>query len=396
MATIESTDGTLCTGKDDAFSLEGGGEKDGELRNSVPIRNIENLFCSSVTIDCALRHNCVPCAYKIGCFDVALDSEFCKTVPNQRPEQCPRSNNNHVMETSDTMGFSHRQEGFKVLTVGDGDLSFSLAVALLLSRKQNRSAEPLQLNNLVATAYESKETLCSVYPNFEENASKLESLGVTLKFNVDATRLAETLEPPASANNNMFHRIIWNFPCTAIREGQDGQNNAMEQNKQLVREFVENARRFVIDGGEILMCHKTKPPFNQWRIEEVALELCDNSEPKVRYVGRMVLDRSLIPPYQPRKALHSKSFPCHDACFYVFRVSRCNRNKEPNRVAGTIPTNLKEFDSEAANSSHPQRLYPVTINLILLIREKHLIAANDKRKRQRFAKNRKSKKRRQR
>lgn len=38
----------------------------------------------------------------------------------------------------------------------------------------------------------------------------------------------------------------------------------------------------------------------------------------MKYGGRIVLDRSLFPPYSPRKALDKKSFPIHDACTYVF------------------------------------------------------------------------------
>eukprot|EP00957_Ditylum_brightwellii_P024676 1864502-Ditylum_brightwellii.AAC.1 len=36
------------------------------------------------------------------------------------------------------------------------------------------------------------------------------------------------------------------------------------------------------------------------------------------YKGRIIFDRCLYPPYVPRKALDYKSFPCHDACVYVF------------------------------------------------------------------------------
>lgn len=60
-----------------------------------------------------------------------------------------------------------------------------------------------------------------------------------------------------------------------------------------------------------------KPPFNQWRIENVALEGISQGD-GLHYLGRIAFDRYLFPPYVPRKALDKKSFPSHDACTYVF------------------------------------------------------------------------------
>lgn len=355
----------------DATQLDDG---DGD----IPIRDIENLFCSSVTINCALQIGCVPCAYKVCCFDVALDSAFCKLVPNQRPEQCPRSKEVDTSDSRDGETIGYKQGLRTVLTVGDGDFSFSLAIARLLLSKHDGNKCKGPKPSLVATSYESRETLRKVYPNFDKTASELDSLGAILCFEVDATRLAETL-PSSVAKSMKFNRIIWNFPCTAISQGQDGQNDAMDHNKQLVREFVENARRFMVHGGELQMCHKTKPPFNQWKIEEVALELRENSEPKVCYKGRIVLDRCLLPPYQPRKALHAKSFPCHDACFYVFSVSDCNVTAEAH--SATLLEPARKYDLSSNQITSPG-LYPVSPELIHCIRDKLLAQAATKRNKQ--------------
>lgn len=410
-----------------------GTQNDIATTDSIPIRNIDKLFGCSATIHCALENRCVPCGYKLGCFDVALDTYFCKAVPNQRPECCPRAmaiseannkrkhnvnskkntvgnvngsvgtmkNGNLVLDGS-AMGY---RSGMRVLTVGDGDFSFSLAVARLLSSlstpcctSDNGNAKRKKKKvNLVATSYESIDTLRRVYPNFDATALELEALGAVLCYKVDATRLQETLPAKvvkkATKNNATkgFRRIVWNFPCTAIDQGQDGQNDAMENNKQLVRTFVEGARRLVARngrGGEIHMCHKTKPPFNQWRIEEVAVELCQASEPPVSYTGRIVLDKCLLPPYQPRKALHPKSFPCHDACVYVFAVlsslsSSSNDGSGDsdkatectNSIKGTIPELPSEYSMTDNNSeANGKGVFPVTRSLVLSIRERLLVA----------------------
>jgi hypothetical protein len=130
--------------------------------------------------------------------------------------------------------------------------------------------------------------MLQVYPDSEATMNELQKLGAILFFNVDATRLRETLIPQyisilkqrgisATVNSdqtlqNHFHRVLWNFPCEAVRDGQDGQNQAMEQNKLLVRNFVSNVQHYLYickstdtnssnnrgNNGEIHITHKTK------------------------------------------------------------------------------------------------------------------------------------------
>ena len=329
-----------------------------------PIRNIDALYCSRVTYACARGASsaspmeaqsasdpssietpnkpCISCAYKIANFDIALDSEFTRAVPNVRPECCPRFKrqyhgnkcndiNHQDMPDSSVMGY---QKGMSVLTVGDGDFTFSLAVARLVCGASS--------GKVVATSYEDQSTLRNVYPDFTSTLKELEQYNNTeVCYKVDATCLNETLPNSLASENGggKYHRIIWNFPCTAISKGQDGQNSAMEENKELVRNFVSNALPYLEDDGEIIMTHKTKPPFCQWGLEEVALQGNDCS--KFEYKGRLVFDKCLLKPYTPRKALDRKSFPCHDACIYVFGWKTKMSPKMSGLFQPTIPEMLK-------------------------------------------------------
>jgi 25S rRNA (uracil2634-N3)-methyltransferase len=304
-----------------AVKVTSSGRNFGDSSSSIAIRDVKDLHASPVTLNCAQNRKCVPCAYKIGCFDVALDTEFTKKVPNQRPEQCPRSTS--VEPLNGTLGY---RQDMNVLTVGDGDMSFSLALARLLKPYQNSSL-------LISTSYEDKETLRDTYQNFEKNINELELLGAQLYYKVDATRLKETL--PLPNIKKMFHRICWNFPCTAIANGQDGQNDAMEENKVLVRQFMKGARKMLQSNGEIHMAHKTKPPYNQWQLEEVALDSLKTT--KLQFLGKVVLDRYLLSPYTPRKALDRKSFPCHDACFYIFGRGKDQKNSTIDNDSSAVP-----------------------------------------------------------
>ena len=170
---------------------------------AYPTRNLDRLYCPAIAYLCAIgalpsssndyQHGqgrpCVPCAYKICNFDIALDSEFAKSVPNQRPEQCPRSissrgegqyQQKYDANTSNnnldgTMGY-HR--GMNVLTVGDGDFTFSSAVAHLvlvvgnMKQSKNKSSKD---GMVVATSYEDYSTLKKVYPRFDNTLHSLKS-----------------------------------------------------------------------------------------------------------------------------------------------------------------------------------------------------------------------------
>ena len=319
---------------------------DASDKNDFPRRELTRLFCDKETYDCAVNNMCAPCAYKIGNFDIAFDKEFTSKAPNQRPEACPR-----IAESpgvlAGTLGY---RPGMNVLLCGDGDFSFSLSVARILSLNVDETSE----SKLVATSYELKETLAEVYPSFVETLQELEDRGGRSHFNVDATRLHETL--PESIRGCKFDRIVWNFPCTAVARGQDGQNEAMDDNKNLVRRFVRSARQYLAGGGEIHICHKTKPPFNQWKLEEVVICSCD--DPAYKYLGRIVLDRAVLPPYVPRKALDKKSFPCHDACVYIFGLNCSNDGKFPPTI-----------------HSENERLIQVSPAVLVKVRNAHLMKA---------------------
>jgi len=353
---------------------------------SFSIRCSEKLYAVKETYDCAMNLGCVPCAYKIGCFDVALDKEFCKARPNQRPEQCPRSSSssNQQNRNNGVMGF---RRGMSILTVGDGDFSFSLGLArALLGQQDSQNSNNNDETVLVATSYESEATLRKVYPDFERTLCELQKLGVHVAYNVDATRILETL--PTAIKSPRFHRICWNFPCTAIGGGQDGQNKAMEDNKELVRNFVESSKNVLRTGGELYVCHKTKPPYNQWDLETVALEKQQRTTTsnnnsnngaaitRLYYSGRIVLDRFLLPPYTPRKALDKKSFPCHDACFYVFAQEATAKTKKKKAIVfeSTIPRDDQEeicgsIDSPATT------LVKIEPKLLCRLRQKFMSSA---------------------
>lgn len=273
--------------------------------DTIPTRQLSNLYTTRATWNCAQQGYegfcCIPCAYKVGCFDVALDEELTKAVPNQRPEACPRvaaarqerqandgvskaSLNQHIhvsnldkqstssqISPAGALGYG---PGMNVLAVGDGDFSFSLAVARMIATLSPSTSCPIPLvSHLIVTSYETRETLEQVYQKaFHTTLQELQQLHedtnngleITILYQVDATKLNLNTH---IASKGRFDRIVWNFPCSSISQGQDGQNAEMEENKELVASFVQQAQ-CLLDPvtGQIHMNHKTK--VNTLRKEE--------------------------------------------------------------------------------------------------------------------------------
>jgi 25S rRNA (uracil2634-N3)-methyltransferase len=139
----------------------------------------------------------------------------------------------------------------------------------------------------------------------------------------------------------------------------------MEENKELVRKFMVNALTFLdTECGEIHIAHKTKPPYNQWQMEKIAMEGIHKKN--FEYKGRLVFDKQLLPPYTPRKALDRKSFPCHDACIYIFGFRRTSDEES------TIPCGKDVDNDELSTKLSPSSVIPVTTQLIKNVRSIHM------------------------
>jgi 25S rRNA (uracil2634-N3)-methyltransferase len=347
-----------------------------------------------------------------------------------RPESCPRSRtqqqNEGTPESHDDLTAFGYHPGMSILMVGDGDFTFSLALARsLLRRKEGCEANNIKpmgqastanvaTTTIIASSYESYEQLQSIYPpeSLQKTIDELKALGTEVLFEVDATNLRGTL-PKLYTNptdtthqHTLFHRIVWNFPCSAIGGGQDGQNAQMEFNKYLVRKFMVQASTLLHPiMGEAHMTHKTKPPYDQWKLDQVAVEPwevpgqqeskydqndkvnskgLDNS---MEYAGRIVFDKCSFWPYTPRKAKDKKSFPCHDACIFVFgrkdsvifdkkgraRKVQSNRRKAlSEHFPSTIPVDASDQESQDYLNRRP---IAVTSKIIDKVRNTHLVCA---------------------
>ena len=180
--------------------------------------DLATLYCLQATARCALD-GCAVCAHRI-CQHGAPGRPL---PPAQRPESCPR-----VVDESPGPDLGQLYGGCRVLTVGDGDLSFSVALA-----------ERGECASLTASTLEPDlETLQREYDGLDVrgHARRVDDV----RYGVDARRLSF---------DESFDRIVFNFPCLLVSDGKDGNSegsgkadaSAIEENKALVRAFVRSA-----------------------------------------------------------------------------------------------------------------------------------------------------------
>ncbi|OQS02213.1 hypothetical protein THRCLA_05388 [Thraustotheca clavata] len=285
-------------------------------------RDVDRLYMQRSTLQCALEL-CRPCCYKLLVYGTS------RIVPNQRPELCPRFQEVKV-KNEDEDDNSVEQEPFtienalvakdkSVLTVGDGNFSFSLALTKYLSAS----------NLLTATSHESNATVLETYPDSSRIFTALNNLGVRVLHEIDATN-AQQLQTLGS-----FDRVVWNFPCVRMENGADGQNNEMEENKKLLHGFFTAVQSILQPGGEVHVTHKTKPPFGQWGIVEIA-KTCG-----LVHLGSVVFDRCLYPGYSNKKVLSKGSFPIWDSETFIFV-----RASDVDNFTFTLPKEKPSIDNE--------------------------------------------------
>jgi hypothetical protein len=192
-------------------------------------------YICRATYRCIVDHHCIPCLYKVfpkGEFYkypkassekpfVAGAKHNVSLPPNQRPEQCAHA------KRPQYSGLYAPNSGQRVLTVGDGDFSFSLALAqgLLSTSCGGNTSSSSAASTLVATSHESHASVLKVYPNCRDTLAALHSCNnnhsssssssstapLTVHHDVDATALSlcEHLK------GQRFDRVVWNFPCVS-------------------------------------------------------------------------------------------------------------------------------------------------------------------------------------
>ena len=221
----------------------------------------ERFCCHVETYGCVMQHCCIPCVYKLFPNIRALIN----APPNQRPEMCKRARGTNVIppprsSSSKRTKLGLYQSGDSILTVGDGDFTFSLSLV-----------RHLQAINLVATSYESLPSLRETYKGISGTLNELKLSCREVLHGVDGRNIPnhQSFKKATPPYQNYFDYIVWNFPCIGIPAGQDGQASELEENKSMLANFFQTCGSLMKTSSrsEVHITHKTLEPFSWYFLE---------------------------------------------------------------------------------------------------------------------------------
>ncbi|GBG28875.1 Ferredoxin-fold anticodon-binding domain-containing protein 1-like [Hondaea fermentalgiana] len=273
---------------------------------------------------------------------------------NVRPETCPRHRVDDIAEDDEPKRTGLYTAQQRILVVGDGDFTFSLALAKSLGGEAQ----------LTCTSYQSRKEVMSIYAKGEQTLAALEAFEHTrVEHEVDAVALSETLSKEAVAGR--YDRIVFNFPCVPDDVGQDGQSDQLEANRQLVSGFIKSAASLLKENtdAQIHIVHKTRPPFGWWGIEKLA-DSCENAD----FLRSVVFDRSVYPGYIPRKVGENKSFPVFDAVTYCFGTTSVKSDTGSSQESKVTEENAGEKEKGVENGAPETLLTPSEVNSSSLVK----------------------------
>ena len=199
---------------------------------------------------------------------------------------------------------------WRILTIGDGDLSFS--TSLWNNYKPKR---------LTATIFDDKQTLTGKYG--DEYYLQLIRNGCQVLSGFDVTNE----QTWGKLKLNQYDVVIFQFPLlpafTSVQEFQDKCNNISINtlNRRLLRIYLLNCFEHFLDNNGAKLAYITSKdvkPYRQWNIEE-ALTLATN----INFIGKMDFDINKFPGYKIRNVDRDKHVKSTQGITYIYSTGQC-------------------------------------------------------------------------
>ena len=190
-----------------------------------------------------------------------------KQQPNNNDDDDDDNNNNNNNSTRnitlqrqemDALTSTIRAAKRVILSVGSGDGSQQSAIV--------QSGH----HNIISTFFDSEQVVTTKYPKSQEHIALLRQQSTAVLFAVDATKLHVHPE----LKGHKFDIIVFTFPHTGssnFTAGCSGPNpKSIEENKQLIRDFLLSAQTILAHEGEIHITLKTSAPYTRWTFPDFA------------------------------------------------------------------------------------------------------------------------------
>ena len=194
---------------------------------------------------------------------------------------------------------------WRVLTVGDGDLSFS---ASLLAHHQPAS--------LTATVLDSEATLLNKYAHNAHHTLLQKNCSVLCEFDLMDPNSWSTLK------KNSFDLIIFQFPLIPAFKSHDEFKEKCKEvhintlNRQLLRTFLIHSFQHFLDPNGARLCYITSKdvkPYKEWNIENAL-----NMNTNIHYLGWHNFDINAFPGYKVRNVDRDKHVKDTKGITYVW------------------------------------------------------------------------------
>jgi len=201
---------------------------------------------------------------------------------------------------------------WRILTIGDGDLSFS---ASLFNHHKPKK--------LTATIFDSLETLTNKYDDKAYQALRQNNCEVLTQFDVTNKDTWSTLK------ENSYDLVIFQFPLIPAFSSQDdfqqqcGQSNISVNtlNRHLLRTFLVNSFSHLLDPNGENLCYITSKdvkPYREWDIENTLLIGLENDHNPINYLGQMNFEINNFPGYRIRNVDRDKHVKDTKGNTYVY------------------------------------------------------------------------------
>ena len=197
---------------------------------------------------------------------------------------------------------------WRILTVGDGDLSFSHSLSLQFPHSQ-----------LIASVYDSEAVLLDKYKNNAYSSLKQKQVKILTEFDVTEPRSWHRI------SSLSVDVVIFQFPLIpAFSDFDDFKQQSLSVNtlnRRLLRLYIYFAHKYVLDPAGPMLCiitSKDVKPYREWDIETALLIGLENQKKTINYLGQMNFDINAFPGYKIRNVDRDKHVKDTQGNVYVF------------------------------------------------------------------------------